>query len=262
MLARLGFKSDKERIIKACENLYDLVYIYVSSTNAIFKILNQYLGTEFPILAVKENFSIKENLRLLISALKEMQATMGYDTDEEGSISRSFYARIAGPINTLQDNVATVKGLYENYKGVVGSIVGALVGVMLKKDNFPDTVEAAVHQLLSSPALSLHVSELLLDYADIAKMLQQNEPPSTTASGSSSGETSQQLRLRSLPSSSFLFIRTLLQGHRTIKKSLKTAADYLEEAFRVLRPPCEAFQLFVKMLESCIPAIAEKLEAP
>ncbi|XP_005012204.2 uncharacterized protein C12orf60 homolog [Anas platyrhynchos] len=260
MLACLGLQSDKERIVKACENLYGLVYIYVSSTNTIFEILNHYLGTELPILAVKENFSIKENLQLLISALKDMKATMGYD--ENGSVSPSFYSRIAEPFNTLQENVATVKGLYNNYKGVVGSMVCAFVGVMLQRDNFPETVEAAVHQLLSSPALSLHVSELLLDYADIAKMLQQNEPPTTTASGSASGETSQQLRFRSLPSSSLIFIRTLLRGQRTIKKSLKTAAEYLEEACRVLRPPCEAFHTFVKILDSCIPAIAENLQAP
>ncbi|KFQ89738.1 hypothetical protein N337_09159, partial [Phoenicopterus ruber ruber] len=98
MLARLGFKSDKERLVRACQNLHDLVYIYVSSTNTIFRLLNAHLGTKFPIMSVKENFSIKENLQLLVSALKEMQATMQTkDKDVQESISHSLYAKIAGP---------------------------------------------------------------------------------------------------------------------------------------------------------------------
>ncbi|KAM6093065.1 uncharacterized protein C12orf60 homolog [Theristicus caerulescens] len=260
MLARLGFKTDKERLVRACQNLYDLVYIYVSSTNTIFRLLSEHLGTNFPIMSVKENFSIKENLQFLVSALKEMQATMETkDKDVQESISHSLYAKIAGPITSLQDKITAVKELYENYKGVAESIMGVLVAVMLKHDNVPDTVESAIHQLLSSPALSLQVSELLMDYADIVKTLQQNETPSTTEGSSSSNGTSQ-LGLRSLPSSSSLlvFLQAILRGHRSIKKGLKIAADYLEEAFRVLKPPCEGFQTCVKMVEACIPAITDK----
>ncbi|OXB75377.1 UNVERIFIED_CONTAM: hypothetical protein H355_010579 [Colinus virginianus] len=263
MLSRLGFRSDKERLLKACQNLYELVYIYVSATNAIFQILNRHLGTNFPTMTVKENFSIKENLQLLLSALKEMQATMETkDKDVQESMKQSLCAKITGPIISLQEKMAAVKDIYENYKGIIGSILGALVAVLLKHDNFPDVVESAMEQLLSSPALSLQVSELLMDYADIVKMLQQNGTPNTTEDSSSSGETSQQLRLRSVSSNSslFAFIQTLLRGHRSIRKSLKVAADMLEEAFRVLRPPCEAFQIFVKMIENCIPAITEKLQ--
>jgi len=89
-----------------------------------------------------------------------------------------------------------------------------------------------------------------------------NETPSTTEESSSSSGTSQQLRLHSLPSSSsFLaFLQAIFRGHRSIKKSLKIAADYLEEAFRVLKPPCEGFQAFVKMVEACVSAITERQE--
>ncbi|KFV95339.1 hypothetical protein N326_03770, partial [Eurypyga helias] len=98
MLARLGFKSDKERLVKACQDLHDLVYMYVSSINTIFRLLNAHLGTNFPIMSVKENFSIKENLQLLVSALKEMQAAMETrDKAVQESISHSWYAKIAGP---------------------------------------------------------------------------------------------------------------------------------------------------------------------
>ncbi|XP_010117554.1 PREDICTED: uncharacterized protein LOC104478797 [Chlamydotis macqueenii] len=258
MLARLGFKSDKDRLVTACQNLHDLVYIYVSSTNKIFRLLNAHLGTNFPIMSVKENFSIKENLQLLVSALKEMQAIMETkDRDVQEIIRHSLHAKIAGPITSLQEKITAVKELSENYKGVVKNIMGALVAVLLKHDNCPGTVESAIHQLISSPALSLQVSELLMDYADIMKILQQNETPSTTEDSSSSSETSQQLSL--LSSSSLLFfLQAILGGYRPANKSLKIAADYLEEAFRVLKPPCEGLQTFVKMVEACIPAIADK----
>ena len=164
MLARLGLSSDKERLLKACQNLYELVYIYVSATNTIFRILNHHLGTNFPIMTVKENFSIKENLQLLVNALKEMQATMETkDKDVQESMKQRLYAKITGPIISLQEKMAAVKDIYENYKGIIGSILGALVAVLLRHDNFPGTVESAMEQLLSSPALSLHVSELLMD---------------------------------------------------------------------------------------------------
>ncbi|XP_074428628.1 uncharacterized protein C12orf60 homolog [Larus michahellis] len=261
MLARLGMKSDKERLIGACQNLHDLVYIYVSSTNTIFRLLNAHLGTNFPIMPVKEHFSIRENLQLIVSALKEMQATVETkDKDVRGRISHSLYGMIADPTTSLQDKIAAVKEIYENYKEVAESIMGALIAVMLKHGNLPDTVESAFHQLLTSPALSLQVSELLVEYADILKILQQYETPSTTEGNSSLSGTSQQFRLHSPPSSSSLlvFLQTILQGQRSIKKSQKIAADYLEEAFSVLKPPCEGFQTFVKMVETCVLAITDK----
>ncbi|KAM6290366.1 uncharacterized protein C12orf60 homolog [Porphyrio hochstetteri] len=261
MLACLSFKSDKDRLITACQNLHDLVYFYISSTNSIARLLNAHLGTSFPIMPVKENFSIKDNLQLMISALKKMESTVDTkDKDVQESISCSLCTKTAAPITSLQDKITAVKELYENYKDSVEKIMDVLVAVMLKEENFPERIESAIHQLLSSPALSLQVSELLLDYADIVKMLQQNETPGTTEDSTSSRRTSQQLRPPCLPSSfSFLvFLRTILQGQRSIKTSLKIAADYLEEAFRVLKPPCEGFQTFVKVVEACVSAIRDK----
>ncbi|XP_074757276.1 uncharacterized protein C12orf60 homolog [Athene noctua] len=228
MLAHLSFKSDKGRLVRTYQDLHDLVYIYVSSTNTVFRLPNVHVGTNLPIMSVKENFSIKENLQLLVSVLKEMQATMETkDKDVQQIISQSFYAKIAGPITSLQDKIAAVKEFYENHKAGVESIMGILVAVMLKCNNFPDSVESAIHQLLSSPALSLQVSELQMDCDDIVKILQQNETSATTEGSSSLSGTPQQ---------------AILQGQKSIKRAVKIAADYLEEAFRVLKSPCEEFQ--------------------
>ncbi|XP_025931903.1 uncharacterized protein LOC112971068 [Apteryx rowi] len=200
MLSRLGFESEKERLLRASQDLYDLVCMYISSTNTIFRILNEHLGTNFPIISVKENFSVKENLQLLVNALKEMQVIVETkDKDVQEKISHSLYAKIAGPITSLQDKVATVKDLYENYKGVLESIMGALIAVTLKHGKLPDTVESAIHQLLNSPALCLQVSEILMDYADIAEILPQIEALSTTKGSSSSRDTPEKVQHHLVP---------------------------------------------------------------
>ncbi|KFQ22608.1 hypothetical protein N331_08121, partial [Merops nubicus] len=48
MLSGLVFTSDKERLLRACHELHDLLYFYLSSTNKIFRLLNTHLGTSFP----------------------------------------------------------------------------------------------------------------------------------------------------------------------------------------------------------------------
>ncbi|KFU90649.1 hypothetical protein M959_13567, partial [Chaetura pelagica] len=48
MLSRLGFKSDEDRLVSAGQTLHDLVYMYVSSSNKTFRLLNAHLGTNFP----------------------------------------------------------------------------------------------------------------------------------------------------------------------------------------------------------------------
>ncbi|XP_009877484.1 PREDICTED: uncharacterized protein LOC104269968 [Apaloderma vittatum] len=258
MLARLGFKSDKERLIRTCQDLHDLMYFYVSSTNTMFRLLNAHLGTNFSIMSVKEHFSIKENLQLLVSALKEMQATLETKVkDVQERTSHCLYAKTDGLTCSLQDKIIAVKEFHDDCKEIVEGIVGILIAVMLKHDNFLDTMESALHHLLSSPALSLQVSELLIYCDDIVKILQQNETQCTTEGSSLSG-TLQQFNFHS-PSSFFSF-RMFLQaiGHGSIKNSLHVAADYLEEAFRELKPPCERFQAFVKTVEACVPMIIDK----
>lgn len=251
MSAFLNFKSDKKRLFRACHNLHDLVYFYVSSTNKIFRLLNAHLGTNFPIMSVKEHFSIKENLQLLVSALKEMQATV--ETKGKGvqeSISHGLRAKMASPTTSLEDKIAAAKELCESYSGAPESIMGVLVAVMLKHDNFPSTIESAIHQLSSSSALSLQVSELVMDCAHTVDTL------CNTEDSSFSNEMSQQLELHSPPSSSsfLVFLRAIcvLQENRSIQKSLKTAADYLEEASSVLKSSYEEFQAFVKKVEDCV----------
>ncbi|XP_009896842.2 uncharacterized protein LOC104298474 [Dryobates pubescens] len=252
----LRAKSHKGRLIRTCHNLHDLVYFYVSSTNKMFRLLNQHLGTNFPIMTVKEHFSIEENLQLLVSALKEMQTTMETKNKEvQESIAHSLY-KTSGPTTSLQDQIVAVKELYENYKGIVGSIVWVLVAVMLKH-GFPDTIEAALHHLSSSPALSLQVSELLMDYAYPVEILRQKEIPCTTEGCSSSSDTAQQFEHHSSSFLSFIQSINVLKGQRSIKKILKAAADYLEETFMVLKPPCEGFQTFVKMAEVCISTVID-----
>ncbi|KAJ7404637.1 hypothetical protein WISP_144484 [Willisornis vidua] len=136
-------------------------------------------------MSVKEHTSTKEKLQFVVNALKEMQVTMGTkDKNVQESICHTLCTKIPGPITSLQDNTAAVKELSEIYKGAVENITDELVALMLKYNNFPETIESAIQLLLSSPVLSLQVSELLIDYADIVKMLQQNSTPNTTEGSS------------------------------------------------------------------------------
>lgn len=256
MLSIFGTERDKQRVLAASQTLYDFIYIYVSSTNTIFRILNQNLGTSLPIITVRENLSIKENLQLLISTLKEMQAVVEMkDKDVQQSISHHLYTKIAGPITSLQEKITVVKDLYENYKGILGSIGGPVAAVLLKHGNLPETVESAIHHLVTSPALSLRVADLLVSHDEIAKILP------TFTENSPSGSKTQEARPRS-PSTAFSFsnfLQTVLWG-QTSTSPMKIAADYLEEAVRVLRPSCESFQCIVKLAEAYISLITDKLQ--
>lgn len=256
MLSFLGSETDEERLIKASQTLYDYVYLYVSSTNTIFRILNQHLGTHFPIISVTESLSLKENLQLLVSSLKEMQTVVETEAkDVKHHIGQQLYAKIAGPITSLQEKIAVVKDLYENYKGVLGGICGPFIAVLLKHGNLSDSIESAIHQLVTSPALSLQVADLI-NHNDLTKIL-----PTTDNGSIPSRSTAQQTGPLN-PSTSFSlpgFIQAILQG-QTTKNSLKIAADYLEEAVRVLKPSCELFQCIVKLVEVCISLVPEKVQ--
>ncbi|CAM4465354.1 unnamed protein product [Lepidochelys olivacea] len=256
MLSIFGAERDKQRVLAASQTLYDFIYIYVSSTNTIFRILNQHLGTSFPIITVRENLSIKENLQLLISSLKEMQAVVEMkDKDVQQSISHRLYAKMVGPITSLQEKITVVKDLYENYKGILGSIGGPVAAVLLKHSNLPETVESAVHHLMTSPALSLQVADLLMSHNEIVKILP------TVTENSPSGSRIQESRHRG-PSTAFSFsnfLQAVLWG-KASTNTLKIAADYLEEAVRVLRPSCESFQCIVKLAEVYISLITDKLQ--
>uniref|UniRef100_A0A8C8SWC6 Uncharacterized protein n=1 Tax=Pelusios castaneus TaxID=367368 RepID=A0A8C8SWC6_9SAUR len=247
---------DKQRVLAASQTLYDFIYIYVSSTNTIFRILNQHLGTSFPIITVRENLSIKDNLQLLISALKEMQAVVEMkDKDVQQNLSHHLYTKIAGPISSLREKITIVKDLYENYKGVLGGIAGPVAAVLLKHGNLPEIVESAIRHLVASPALSLQVADLLMSQKEIAKILP------TLTENAPSGSMTQEARSRS-PSTTFSFsnfMQTLFWG-QTSTSPMKIAANYLEEAVRVLRPSCEAFQCIVKLAEAYISLITDKLQ--
>ncbi|XP_074858597.1 uncharacterized protein C12orf60 homolog [Carettochelys insculpta] len=256
MLSLFGAERDKQRVLTASQTLYDFIYIYVSSTNTIFRILNQHLGTNFPIITVRENLSIKENLQLLISTLKEMQVVVEMkDKVVQNSISQCLYAKLAGPITSLQEKLTVVKDLYENYKGVLGSIIGPIAAVLLKHGNLPESVESAIRHLATSPALSLRVADLLMSHDEIAKIL-----PITPENSPSGSRTEEARPHRISTAFSFAsFLQHVLWGQASTN-ILKIAADYLEEAVRVLRPSCESFQCIVKLAEVYVSLVTDKLQ--
>ncbi|XP_075783693.1 uncharacterized protein C12orf60 homolog [Pelodiscus sinensis] len=177
------------------------------------------------------------------------------DKDVQKSISHCLYTKIAGPITSLQEKITVLKDLYENYKGILGSIIGPVAAVLLKHSNLPETIETAIRHIATSPALSLRVVDLLMSHDEIAKIFP------TTTEHNPSGSKAEEARPRSTSTSfSFSnFLKSVLWGHASTN-ILKITADSLEEAVRVLRPSCESFQCIVKLAEVYISLITDKLQ--
>uniref|UniRef100_A0A8C5RKK2 Uncharacterized protein n=1 Tax=Laticauda laticaudata TaxID=8630 RepID=A0A8C5RKK2_LATLA len=150
-----GAKSE-EKLVKASRDMYDCVYIFVSSINTAFRMLNQFLGSKLAIITVQENLSIKENLQLLQSALKEMQMLVELkDKDFQQKIEVPLYSQLILPTLSTDEKIRLVKDIYSQYNGVFESICGPICAVIIKHGNLPEMLEVAIQNLMSTPVLSL-----------------------------------------------------------------------------------------------------------
>ncbi|XP_077195354.1 uncharacterized protein C12orf60 homolog [Paroedura picta] len=263
MMSMFGAEKDKQRLCNASRTLYDCVYIFVSSTNTMFRMLNQYLGTEFPNVIVRENLGIKENLQLLVSALKDMQETVELkDKDVQQCVSGPLYAQILQPVSPMDKKVKLVKEIYGLYQGSFATICGPIAIILLKNNNLSEKLQTALKLLANSPVMSLRVGELLMTDEELAKALPETSTSSSPAGGKAGGKSGGKARLQSMPSIAYSltsFVRAVLQG-QTPKNSLEMAADCLENAVKVLKPACEDFQSVVKRAEEYITLIIDKLQ--
>nr|XP_020634842.1 uncharacterized protein C12orf60 homolog [Pogona vitticeps] len=262
MLSFFGAEKDKERIRNASRNLYDCVYIFVSSTNTIFRMLNQFLGTELSINTVRENLSIKENLQLLVSALREMQEIVeSKDKEIQQKVSLPLYSKIATPTPSVDERIKTLRDIYAQYKGVFENICGPISAVLMKHGNLPEKLESAIRDLSNSPVLALRVGDLLMTHDEIAKAL-----PYTPSPGSSQTKSTEaRPRSQSINNTNFSltnFMRAAIRGQTSKKDSpnpVELAAGYLEEVVKTLKPVCESFQKTVKIAEEYVSLIIDKL---
>nr|XP_056702515.1 uncharacterized protein LOC130474842 [Euleptes europaea] len=259
MMSLFGTEKDKQRLCNASRAVYDCVYICVSATNTMFRMLNQYLETAFANIVVRENLSIKENLQLLVSALKDMQETVELkDKDVQQHVSGPLYAKIIRPVSAMDERVKLVKEIYGLYNGSFPTLCGPIAAVLLKNGSLPEKLQSALRVLANSPVMSLRVGDLLMTHDEIAKALP--EPSSTSASPSPAPVTKG--RSQSMPSvgnSLTSFMRVVLRG-QTPKNSLEIAADCLEDAVKVLKPVCEHFQSVSKRAEEYVTLIIDKMQ--
>ncbi|XP_060100559.1 uncharacterized protein LOC132575892 [Heteronotia binoei] len=262
MLSLFCAEKDKQRLCKASHTLYDCVYVFASSTNTMFRMLNQYLGTEFPNVVVRENLSIKENLQLLLSALKGMQETVELkDKDVQQCVSGPLYSKILLPVSAMDEKINLVKEIYGLYKGSFATICGPIATVLLKNSNLPETLQSTLRLLVNSPAMSLQVGDLLMTHDEIANEIAKAFPETSTSS-SPATQTGAKARTQSTSSithSLTSFMQVVLRG-QTSKNSYEIAADYLEDAVKVLKPACENFQSVVKKAEEYVTLIIDKLQ--
>uniref|UniRef100_A0A670J251 Uncharacterized protein n=1 Tax=Podarcis muralis TaxID=64176 RepID=A0A670J251_PODMU len=217
----------EERLLNASRNLYDCVYMFVSSTNIAFRMLNQFLGTDLAIITVRENLSIKENLQLLMSALKEMQEKVeAKDQDIKQKVGLPLYSSIVLPSTSTNEKIQLIKDLYGKYKGVIDNISGPVSAALLKNGNLPDILDAAIRDLTSNPVLSLRVGDLLMTNEEIAKVLSDACPTS-----------SQSQPLITTAFSLTNFMRVAFKGQPP-SKTVELAASTLEDAVKILKPAC------------------------
>ncbi|XP_077791027.1 uncharacterized protein C12orf60 homolog [Podarcis muralis] len=264
MLGRFGAQKGEERLLNASRNLYDCVYMFVSSTNIAFRMLNQFLGTDLAIITVRENLSIKENLQLLMSALKEMQEKVeAKDQDIKQKVGLPLYSSIVLPSTSTNEKIQLIKDLYGKYKGVIDNISGPVSAALLKNGNLPEILDAAIRDLTSNPVLSLRVGDLLMTNEEIAKVLSDACPTSSQAAAAAIG-TATRTRTQSQPliTTAFSltnFMRVAFKGQPP-SKTVELAASTLEDAVKILKPACEKFQRTVKTAEEYITLIVDKLQ--
>ncbi|XP_053263284.1 uncharacterized protein LOC128422796 [Podarcis raffonei] len=264
MLGKFGAQKGEERLLNASRNLYDCVYMFVSSTNIAFRMLNQFLGTDLAIITVRENLSIKENLQLLMSALKEMQEKVeAKDQDIKQKVGLPLYSSIVLPSTSTNEKIKLIKDLYGKYKGVIDNFSGPVSAALLKNGNLPEILDAAIRDLTSSPVLSLRVGDLLMTNEEIAKALSDSCPTSSQAAAAAVA-TATRTRTQSQPviTTAFSltnFMRVAFKGQPP-SKTVELAASTLEDAVKILKPACEKFQRTVKTAEEYITLIVDKLQ--
>lgn len=257
MLSLFGAEKDKQRLCNASRALYDCVYISVSSTNTMFRMLNQYLATEFPNIVVRENLSIKENFQLLVSALKDMQEAVELkDKDFQQCVGGPLYTKILRPGSPMDEKVQLVKDIHGLYKGSFSTLCGPIAAVLLKNSNLAEKLQSALRLLMNNPAMSLRVGDLLMTHDEIAKAL-----PETSTSCSPAVSPGAKARSQSKPSVSYSltsFMQIVLKGQTA--NSIEMTAGFLEEAVKVLKPACENFQSVAKRAEEYVTLIIDKLQ--
>ncbi|XP_026553501.1 uncharacterized protein LOC113434490 [Pseudonaja textilis] len=252
-----GAKSE-EKLVKASRDMYDCVYFFVSSINTAFRMLNQFLGSKLAIITVQENLSIKENLQLLQSALKEMQMLVELkDKDFQQKIEVSLYSQLILPTLSTDEKIRLVKDIYSQYNGAFESICGPICAVIIKHGNLLEMLEVAIQNLMNTPVPSLQVSELLMTKEEIAKAL----PDSNPCSSDTSPPVKQKTRSFSVVPTSFSltkFMRIIHCKKQTSKDPVQLAAEIMAEAVQILKPSCEHFQRYIKVAEEYVTLIIDK----
>lgn len=247
----------EEKLVKASRDMYDCVYIFVSSTNTAFRMLNQFLGSKLAIITVRENLSIKENLQLLQNGLKEMQMLIELkDKDFQEKIGVPLYSQLILPTLSTNEKIRLVKDIYSQYNGVFENICGPICAVIIKHGNLPEMLEIAIRNVVSTPVLSLQVSELLMTKEEIANAL----PDSNPCSSQTSPPVKKKTHSFSVVPSSFSLTKFMRIIHckQKSKDSVQLAAEIMAETVQTLKPSCEHFQRSIKTAEEYVTLIIDR----
>ncbi|XP_007658174.1 uncharacterized protein LOC103166880 [Ornithorhynchus anatinus] len=232
-----GSEPDLQRLVRAGTALYDLLKQFASAVNSLVQLVNLYVGTNLLSVALSEQSSLRDFLGRVAAAVTEVRrAVEARDTDMRRSAGLSLYGRLALLVSALLDRSSEAREFLELSRSAFGSVYGPLVVVLLKKVNLPDSVDLAIRQVVASPAMSIHVADLI----------RLPGPPGEVASPPADPGAKAERQGR--PG----FLRELCERlvDRTCRNPAGSAADCLEEVNRVLGPPIAVLQKILKVLQT------------
>ncbi|XP_074836694.1 uncharacterized protein C12orf60-like [Carettochelys insculpta] len=253
-------ESERERLLRASQALYDALQGCVSATRVLLQILDQHLNTSVSLAPMEgSSSSVRQTLEHLLGAAREIRCTAEQtDRHVQKNTSRNLYARMASPNTSLKEKVAIVQDFHQATMGIFGSVGGPIAAVLLWNARLPERLEAALRQAVASPVLCLPMDALLWSSEDLAKAL-----PAPPTCWGLAGETAAGPPENSL-SSHTRVVQTLqdclpdvLTGRRA-RDALAAAAEQMEEARQALAPACKCLQLTADTAEVYMALIREQ----
>ncbi|XP_042588007.1 uncharacterized protein LOC122138640 [Cyprinus carpio] len=215
-----GDKKKEEELIRSAQRLHHYLHKYYTITNKALGILNTHLDEQISSVSAKESEGIEESCVRVSQVMSEIShIAERRDRHVHKSIEPALYDKIAFSGVSLKEKAAVVKELNESTLGLLGTICGPLVAVLLAKSEVGN-VAPPVEQLKGLPLCSLTLGDLVQSSDKLTKLL--------STSGSQ-------------------------------RISLDEAIQLLEETLSVLKPPCDAYDDIVSEVQAYVTLVTENI---
>lgn len=221
LLSRWTDQPKRERLIRCAQTLQHYLLKYFSITNRLLEILNTQLDqSEFPTVSANEQESIEENCARLRDVLQKIiDVSETEDKHVRKSIDPAVYEQISAAGVSLKDRAALMKDLHQKTLGLLGNTLAPVVTVRLVNSDVRSVMPPVEHTALV-PVQHLTLADLTQGSEEISRLLCRPE---------NSGD------------------------------NLDEAAELVEEAISVLKPPCDMYEDIVCELKAYVSIVSENM---